>query len=52
VSSVGNTTALFLRSVFNHLADLPHSSDQQLQEAIDFVLAKIDLCLQKIERLQ
>ena len=33
--------ALFLRSVFNRLADLPHPSDQQLQEAIDFVLAKI-----------
>jgi hypothetical protein len=30
--------ALFLRSVFNRLADLPHPPDQQLQEAIDFVL--------------
>jgi hypothetical protein len=44
--------APFLRSVFNRLADPPHPSDQQLQEAIDFVLAKIDLCLQKIEILQ
>ena len=32
--------ALFLRSVFNRLADPSHPSDQQLQEAIDFVLAK------------
>jgi hypothetical protein len=40
VSPVGITTALFLRSVFNRLAELPHPSDQQLQEAIDFLLAK------------